>query len=449
MALPQIYTIDKKINSMAGLSAYTVHENATGTLDAQGHLHAPAGSPNGGQFIKKDGDGGGVGSAPKSVEMTESACGVPGDAGANDIKTIPRLKGLTPEQEAIEAEAISHFENKAERERLVNRLAEAAEKDIAERGSAIIETDAMKSELAKGWGTNAEYNPLANKNADYQKRLELEADINAELNKPANSRNTEELKKLQKKYEEYKNAQPLSESEQNRFDEIRAFRAENNSLLHQTANAIAKVAFERVAANHQGENFGITLGGCASGKGFGLEHPELFSGKYKGKSLSEYTSKTKLWWDSAGEQGGDELNWFARVANKNKSPQVTFLNTETNASAAAKNAGYRVADKGRLVAFNAFFYSYINTRANFAKFAKANKKMKNYNFITVQNFGKGAKDSKGNAIPTAILKAGAKLSAFPTKTEMKKVYADAIKASGLPKSVYDAAIKGMDFDFKF
>lgn len=187
---------------------------------------------------------------------------------------------------------------------------------------------------------------------------------------------------------------------------------------------------------------GITLGGCASGKGFGLEHPEMFQGTHKGKSLQEYTKGTKIWWDSAGEQGAAELNWFTSTAKKNKSKSITYINTETNASAAARNAGGRVAEKGRLVSFEAFYDSYVNTRTNFEKFAKANNRDASLNIITVKNMGKGSKE------PLTILKSGSKLSEFPSKAEMKSIYESAIKNSGLPKSVEDAAMTGFSFTFK-
>lgn len=376
------------------------------------------------------------------VKMKDSTCGIPGDMGGDEIKSIPRLKGLNKKQKQIESEAISHWEDPKERERLVNSLVATAEKKLAEGKDAIIETDAMKEELAKGWGKDNEYKPLSEKYSNYSKKIDLENKLNNFYNQPKEKQDLKELAKLNKDYEKVKNAKPLDKTEQARFDELRAFRAEYNSMLHQTANAVAKVAFEKLASRHQGEKMGITLGGCASGKGFGLEHPEMFQGTHKGKSLQEYTKGTKIWWDSAGEQGAAELNWFTRTAKKNKSKSITYINTETNASAAARNAGGRVAEKGRLVSFEAFYDSYVNTRTNFEKFAKANNRDASLNIITVKNMGKGSKE------PLTIMKSGSKLSEFPSKAEMKSIYESAIKNSGLPKSVEDAAMTGFSFTFK-
>lgn len=379
----------------------------------------------------------------KATGMSESTCGVPGDANASEIKEIPRLAGLSASQKKIEDEAISHYADEKERNKLIDGIVDAAEKKLAEGDRAIIETDDIKERLAEGWGTNAEYNPLSNKYKNYSEKLKIEEKMNEFLNKPKDEQDPKTWEKLQKDYDKVKDAKPLSQKEQARFDELRAFRAENNSLLHQTANAIAKGAFEKLASKHQGEVFGITLGGCASGKGFGLEHPELFSGTYRNKNLSDYTKDTKIWWDSAGEQGGDELNWFTSVAKNNKAKSVTYINTETNASAAARNAGGRVAEKGRLVSFEAFYDSYVKTRKNFETFSKANSNDPALNFITVKNMGKGSSE------PPTVMSAGDKLSAFPTKSEMKKVYQQAVQSSGLPPSVENAAMSGLEFTFSF
>lgn len=85
-------------------------------------------------------------------------------------------------------------------------------------------------------------------------------------------------------------------------------RATLNTALHQTANAIAKRAFvHELDTLKKGDEILVTVGGCGSGKGFALKNvPEALSMK----------SRSKVVWDSAGDQNATENVWIQREAEK-------------------------------------------------------------------------------------------------------------------------------------
>ena len=392
------------------------------------------------------------GSAPKNLGpsgLLEAVCGVPGDATSADIKTIPKLKGLNKKQKQIENEANSKWDNEKTREKIISNLVDRAERSLEEKGQVLIETDAIKEDLCEGWGSGKEFGELSKKYENFQKKTDLELKLNKLQNEPKSKQNQAEIKETIQKLSKLENAKPLTAKEQARFDELRAFRAENNSLLHQAANAFAKATFERVAQKHQGVEMAMTSGGCASGKGFGLENSNLFTGTYKGKSLSDVCKNAKIVWDAAGEQCSAEANWFIGQAKKNKASNITIVHTETNSTAAAKNAAFRVDTKGRLVSFEAFYNSYVNSRKNIQKVVQQYKNDDSVNIITVRNMGKGAKDKNGVPYPLEIIGSGGDLPPIASKSSMKKEYAKALENAKLPGDVLKAAQIGMEFTFQY
>lgn len=287
--------------------------------------------------------------------MTKAA--IVGVAGDEIPEKVPRLDGLDENQQAIESQFAELWEDRNKRERAIAIL---REKFRNSDGSMTIETDAVK-ELDSRWGSK------------------------------------ERIKELKAKQKEG----TISASEENELKGYLSFQQKNNTILHQTANVLAKETLRREIesrkANGEEVNLMVTSGGCAVGKGFGLEPDgrKAIRKNTSDKSLvSDYERRTTpnknmIIWDSAGDQNATELPW---VASQNVD-HVTFVHTVGNGAKNASNPNsglvQRAVDKGRMVDANVYSQSYWIGNYNFQVFYDNNKSNPKFSFFKVENPGKG------------------------------------------------------------
>ena len=287
--------------------------------------------------------------------MTKQA--IVGVAGKEIPKRVPRLSGITEEQKEIENQFAELWEDPGKREQAIATL---REKFTSKDGSMTIETDAVK-ELDPRWG-------------DKQR-----------------------IKDLQKE----KKAGTITDDEDTELRGYLSFQQRNNTVLHQTANILAKETLRREIesrkANGEEVNLMVTSGGCAVGKGFGLQPDgrKAIRKNTSDKSLvSDYERRTTpnknmIIWDSAGDQNATELPW---VASQNVD-HVTFVHTVGNGAKNASNANsglvQRAVDKGRMVDANVYSQSYWIGNYNFQVFYDNNNGNPKFSFFKVENPGKG------------------------------------------------------------
>lgn len=287
--------------------------------------------------------------------MTKAA--IVGVAGDEIPEKVPRLDGLDENQQAIESQFAELWEDRNKRERAIAIL---REKFRNSDGSMTIETDAVK-ELDSRWGSK------------------------------------ERIKELKAKQKDG----TISASEEDELKGYLSFQQKNNTILHQTANVLAKETLRREIesrkANGEEVNLMVTSGGCAVGKGFGLEPKgrEAIRDNTSDKSLvSDYERRTTpnrnmIIWDSAGDQNATELPW---VASQNVD-HVTFVHTVGNGAKNASNAKsglvQRAVDKGRMVDANVYSQSYWIGNYNFQVFYDNNNSNPKFSFFKVENPGKG------------------------------------------------------------
>lgn len=287
--------------------------------------------------------------------MTKAA--IVGVAGSEIPEKVPRLEGLDENQQAIESQFAELWEDRNKRERAISIL---REKFRNSDGSMTIETDAVK-ELDSRWGSK------------------------------------ERIKELQEK----RKNKTISDAEYKELRQYLEFQQQNNTVLHQTANALAKETLRREIesrkANGEEVNLMVTSGGCAVGKGFGLEPNgrKAIRDNTSDKSLvSDYERRTTpnrnmIIWDSAGDQNATELPW---VASQNVD-HVTFVHTVGNGAKNASNTKsglvQRAVDKGRMVDANVFSQSYWIGNYNFQVFYDNNSSNPKFSFFKVENPGKG------------------------------------------------------------
>ena len=287
--------------------------------------------------------------------MTKAA--IVGVAGNEIPEKVPRLNGITEEQKEIEDQFAELWEDRNKRERAIAIL---REKFRNSDGSMTIETDAVK-ELDSRWGSK------------------------------------ERIKELQDK----RKNETISTAELDELNNYLSFQQRNNTVLHQTANVLAKETLRREIesrkANGEEVNLMVTSGGCAVGKGFGLETlgRQAIRDNTPDKSLvDDYNARTTpnknmIIWDSAGDQNATELPW---VASQNVD-HVTFVHTVGNGAKNASNTEsglvQRAVDKGRMVDANVYSQSYWIGNYNFQVFYDNNKSNPKFSFFKVENPGKG------------------------------------------------------------
>lgn len=159
--------------------------------------------------------------------------------------------------------------------------------------------------------------------------------------------------------------------------------AENKALyniaVHQTANMIAKAAFEQHMAEHVAKlpenerNVLVTAGGCAAGKGFALQNAPT-------EDVKGALGKAAAVWDTAGEQNSTELGWVqkhteaaggrAHYVFVDADPKVSFDRVVSRAQGDPANGK---PGQGRVVDKLLFAESYAIGSKNFQAFAEKNK----------------------------------------------------------------------------
>ncbi len=162
-----------------------------------------------------------------------------------------------------------------------------------------------------------------------------------------------------------------------------AANAENKALyniaVHQTANLIAKAAFEQHMAEHVAKlpedqrHVLVTAGGCAAGKGFALQNAPT-------EEVKGALGKAAAVWDTAGEQNSTELGWVqkhteaaggsAHYVFVDADPKVAF---DRVVSRAVGDPAKGKAGEGRVVDKLLFAESYAIGAKNFKAFADKNK----------------------------------------------------------------------------
>ena len=208
-------------------------------------------------------------------------------------------------------------------------------------------------------------------------------------------------------------------------------RAENratlNLALHQTANAICKRAFvQELDKLAPGDEILVTVGGCGSGKGFGLKKvPEAL----------ELKSRSKVVWDSAGDQCATENPWIQREAEA-RGLRVNYFychaNPETQWADPDMGVVKRASDPkdGRMVDAKVFADSYAVGARNHQAFYEANRDNPNANFVFVAN-RPGALPQKIDGIPPEALQIDRKqLAAFAAHTVKQADAPERIKKGG-------------------
>ena len=216
--------------------------------------------------------------------------------------------------------------------------------------------------------------------------------------------------------------------------ETQAWRAKNNVLLHQGANAVAKKAFlktlDELAKLPNGDprkSVLVTSGGVGSGKGFALK-----KGPDEAKALKANAGAV---WDAAGEQNATENPWILEEA-KSRGTKATFmfLDAPPERQWAHPKMGVvqRAADpegEGRMVDARLFADSYSLGPKNFKAFQeKHDKKLGGSgdgDFLVINTWDETA-DKKGEMMP--VMAVTDKVDDRSTSADSDKLYAFATKA---------------------
>ena len=175
-----------------------------------------------------------------------------------------------------------------------------------------------------------------------------------------------------------------------------------NIATHQTANAIAKAAFEQHIAKtfkdlpDDKRTIIVTAGGCAAGKGYALKKstdPEV-------KSLAQHAGVV---WDTAGEQNSTELPWVQKIASEHNAvsgyvfvdadPKVTFARVISRAQGTKADPTKvppveEVKPEGRTVDALLHAESYVVGAANFKAFRDKHIKDPKAKFYVISARGK-------------------------------------------------------------
>lgn len=191
---------------------------------------------------------------------------------------------------------------------------------------------------------------------------------------------------------DYSSDKPIEEMSDDERGELGAKRARNNTMLHQTANAIAKRAFveylDELAKLPEGDpkrSVLVTSGGCGSGKGFSIKNnPEA-------KAMQANIGAV---WDAAGEQNATENPWILDECKKrglkanfifvDADPERQWSHDKIGVMSRAKNAPPE--GEGRMVDARLMADSYALGAKNFKAFYDKNKEDKNANFMFINTW---------------------------------------------------------------
>jgi HK97 family phage portal protein len=209
--------------------------------------------------------------------------------------------------------------------------------------------------------------------------------------------------------------------------EVRAEnRATLNTILHQTANAIAKRAFlQHLDTLKEGDEIMVTVGGCGAGKGFALKNVP---------AAMEMKSRAKVVWDSAGDQNATENPWILKEAeSRGLKVNYVFVHADPQTQWADPDRGVvkRASDPkdGRMVDAKVFADSYAIGAKNHHAFHQANKDNKSASFVFLDNTS-GPKQVAG--VPKEALSLDAdKLAAFAESKVQESSAPPRVKAGAL------------------
>lgn len=168
-----------------------------------------------------------------------------------------------------------------------------------------------------------------------------------------------------------------------------ANRATLNCALHQTANAIAKRAFlQELDKLKEGDEIMVTVGGCGAGKGFALGSDK--EGRPFVPQAYEMKSRSKVVWDSAGDQNATENPWVQKEAEaRGLKVNYVYVHADPYTQWADPDMGVvkRASNPkdGRMVDAQVFADSYAIGAKNHQAFYERNRGNPSARFIFLQN----------------------------------------------------------------
>ena len=201
-----------------------------------------------------------------------------------------------------------------------------------------------------------------------------------------------------------------------------------NTPLHQTANAVAKKAFiQELDTLKPGDEILVTAGGCGAGKGYALKNiPDA----------QKVKKKSKVVWDSAGDQNATENPWVQREAEArglkvnyvyiHADPKVQWADPKRGILKRASNP-----KNGRMVDAKVFADSYTLGAKNHEAFHQNNKGNSSAKFLFIDN-------TKAPKKITRIPRSGLNLD----KGELVKFATDTVKTSNVPDHIKSGALAG-------
>lgn len=171
-------------------------------------------------------------------------------------------------------------------------------------------------------------------------------------------------------------------------DEVKDLRGRYNTMLHQTANAIAKKAFvqaldelAKLPPDDPKRQVLVTSGGVASGKGYAIGNIE---------SVNSVAKQVGAVWDAAGEQNATENPWvLAECQKRGLKPVFVFVDSDPKETWAnpARGVVERAQKKGRMVDARLFADSYALGAKNFKAFHEQHKDTEGVSFVLLENRG--------------------------------------------------------------
>lgn len=207
-------------------------------------------------------------------------------------------------------------------------------------------------------------------------------------------------------------------------------RATLNNALHQVANAVAKRAFvKELDSLKTGDEVMVTVGGCGAGKGYALKNVP--------KAL-EMKQRSKVVWDSAGDQNATENPWIQHEAEKRGlKVNYVFVHADPYSQWAHPERGVvkRAQDPndGRMVDAKVFADSYAMGAKNHQAFYENNKDNPSARFVFLSNGKGGPKQLDG--IPREALEVDRK--------ELADYATSHIAISHAPAHVKRGALQGV------
>lgn len=171
-------------------------------------------------------------------------------------------------------------------------------------------------------------------------------------------------------------------------EEVLDRRGRYNTMLHQTANAIAKRAFlealdelQKLPENDPKRQVLVTSGGVASGKGYAIGNIE---------QVNSVAKQVGAVWDAAGEQNATENPWvLAECQKRGLKPVFVFVDSDPKETWAnpARGVVERAQKKGRMVDARLFADSYALGAQNFKAFHEQHKDTEGVSFVLLENRG--------------------------------------------------------------